>query len=386
MTRAAAVMLTFAAVLGLPACSDEGPGPGEGRLVVQGEAIVRSDGGEERVTDRRDLRSGDVVEMVEGTAAVELADDVTLELREGRGARASSVLRMAEVPELARGDLLIVAGGSEAAEVDAAGTLLTLSGGAARVSRALDVQTGLYLGSLALRSSARQVEVDELSEVAIPAPGLVGAAAPIQLDASDPWDRRILGDVIELSRELDARAAGFTAQGPPSATQPAFYLTRFEPLSESETQIRTSLRRGRPPGEQLIGAAITALGRRDSAAVRYDRVFAFRAAGAAWGLVARREGVSRGPLLALLDDVIGGVGDELALSTGPSPEPPPVTSPPATTTTTSPGGPGPTPPPTPPPPAEPPPPPPDDGPIPPTGTPVDPVIEPVEDLLGELLP
>ena len=82
----AALGVVLAAGL-LPGCSRDDPGPGEGRLVVQGEAIVRSADGEERVTDRRDLRPDDEVEMVEGTAVVELADHVTLELREGRESR-----------------------------------------------------------------------------------------------------------------------------------------------------------------------------------------------------------------------------------------------------------------------------------------------------------
>jgi len=385
--RLLAPVLALVVGLGLPACSDGGPGLGEGRLVVQGEAIVRSDGVEERVTDRRDVGAGDEVEMVEGTAALELAGDVTLELRAGRDGGRSSALRMGDVPELLRGDLLVIARGDDPAEIDAAGTVLEVSGGAARLTRALDVQTGLYVGGLVLRSAAREIEVEELVQVAIPARGLVGAPEPLQLDPADAWDRRILGDVIELSRELDVRSDGFSRQAPAAATEPAFYLTRFDALSESEAQVRLALQRGRPRGEQLIGAAITALGERDSAAVRYDRVFAFRADGASWGVVARREGVSRGPLLELIDRVIGDVGEELALSTPTTSGGPPSTAGPPTTappTTTAPGGPGTTaPPPTPPPP---PPPPEEEGPLPTTGTPIDPVLEPVDDLLGDLLP
>lgn len=412
-------LLALGLVMGLPACSDDGPGPGEGRLAVDGEAIVRTDDGEERVTGDRELHPGDEVEMVEGTATVELDDDVVLELREKRAGGRSSALRMDEVPTLLRGDLLVVAGGSEPAEVEAAGTTMAVSSGAARVSRALNVRVGVYHGRLALTSAAREVDVAALHEVAVPALGLVAATRPLQLDAADPWDRRLLGDVIQLSAELDRRAQGFTSQAGAAASEPTFFLTRFESLAAVEDRVRAVFRPGRTAGEHLIGVAIAELGRHGSTGDRIGRVFRFRASGASWGLVARREGVSREPLLDRIDEVIAGPGTELALSapaggstptTAGGPGPAPTTSP------TPPGSPTPTPPPptTAPPPSPPPTPPPDeptvptlpptpldpilpplpppseepagDGPLPSTDTPLDPVLQPIDEVLGGLLP
>ena len=426
-----AAALALGLLVGLPACSDDGPGPGEGNLVVDGAAVVRTDDGEERVTGERELRPGDEVEMLEGTATVELAGDVVLELREAVDDGRASALRMDDVPTLLRGDLLVVAGGSEPAEIEAAGTTLAVSSGAARVSRALNVRAGVYEGALAITSASREVEVDELHQVAVPALGLVAAPRPLQLDARDPWDRRILGDVIQLSGELDRRAQGFTSQVGAGASEPEFFLTRFEAPAVDEDDVRSVFRPGRTAGEHLIGIAIASLGDDGDAGERLDRVFRFRAAGAAWGVVARREGVEREPLLARVDDVIAGDDIELALSApvgdgvtpttlpddgdtggspgdpGPSPttrptSPPPTQGPGPTTPRTNPPTPT-VPPPTvppvpilptlPPTPLDPvlPPPPEDDGQadqgvVPSTGTPLDPVLAPVDEILGGLLP
>ena len=128
----------------------------------------------------------------------------------------------------------------------------------------------------------------------------------------------------------------------------------------------------RAPGETLVGAAIAVQGRRGTFRDRWAEVFAFRGAGAAWGLVALDQGVSSAPLLDTIELAIGAPTDSAA------------DTPPATTTTTAGTGATTTTSTTTtstsaPPPGAPP------SPDPPSGGLLEPVVDPVSDLLDGLL-
>jgi len=105
----------------------------------------------------------------------------------------------------------------------------------------------------------------------------------------------------------------------------------------------------RPPGETLVGAAITLEGARGTFTERWGAVFGFRDEGAPWGLVALDQGVSRVPLLATIDGSISRGPTQFA--SGPPTGAPSSLAPPrggsattvarATTTTTTPARPRP---------------------------------------------
>lgn len=400
--------------LAAPACSGDGRDDDAFVLQLDGRAEVVRDDEPRRLTsgDHR-LSTGDTVRMLDGDAVLELPGDRSVLLRSARGDRDSTVLEVAAVPHIVNGDAVVVAGDEvrfRAGDVD-----VELASGAARVQRGLGVTVALYAGGAVVRSAGRELPggLAALRQVSVPATGLLPRRpAPLRYDdvEPDPWDRRFLGDAIDLGSELDRRARGFTGQLGARVAVDAPLLRRVLPRLAGESDFGDGLLGGadRTAGEALVGAAIVVEGGDASFRQRWDDVFAFRDDGARWGLVALDQQVQRDALLATIVDAYSrspvlfaapsGSGGEITLG-------PPTTSPggggATTTTTTAPtdegggGEPDPTvPPPTAPPPTLPPitvPPVPDDEePDEPDSDPeeeepevVDLLQEVVEDLLGD---
>lgn len=296
-------VLVAAAVAG---CS--GGGGDAARLEVDGRAEVARDGGSYEPAENGALSTGDRVKVTEGTAVVRLGDDREAELRAGsevelaRGAASES----AAVPSLLAGDLLVSAPEGELGVV--AGDIeVSVADGSARLSRGLAAVAASYAGRLTMRSAGRSIAVPALRQVSVPAAGLLPARpSPLIFQPSDPWDQRMLGDAIELGDQLVARSKGFTAQlGTGEGRTPGFYR-QILPALQAEAAFDTAmLGPRRDPGEALVGLAIAVEGRRGSFAERVRAVFDFHDEGAAWGLVALDQGVTRAPLLAGVDAAIG---------------------------------------------------------------------------------
>lgn len=401
--RTALVAVLGVAGLGLAACSDDGPDRGEARLEVDGEAVVtRADGERRVVTGRTDVDPDDRVEVVDGTATMALADGDRLELRAGHDDAADTVVRMDEVPELEAGDLLVTS--PEATRVRAAGTTVEVRGGAAKVSRSLGMSVAAYDAEVLVDSAGQERAVPALRAMLVPA---LGSPQPLRptvcqdaastvtacpaYDPTDSWDRRYLGDAMDLGRRLESIAAAYTSTlQPGEGRTPGFFRLVLPGLEDEDDFTAELLDTTRAPGDTLVGAAITDLGERGGFTDRWRSVFGFRDEGAEWGLVALDQAVARTPLLGTVTEAIG--ASPLAFaptatggttpSTPPSPPgggpgPDPTTSPTAPPPT-SPGTTAPPPPTTSPPTTSPPP----DSPL----TPVlEPVVEPVTDLTGDLL-
>lgn len=392
--RRAIVALLVVAALAPAGCSDDGPGKGEARLEVDGQAIVdRRDGDREIVDDGTDLRPGDRVELSQGSGRMILRDGVRMELREGVGDAANSMLWMAETPVLEAGDLLVAA--PKRAAISAAGTTLVVDAGSARLSRALGVGVAAYDGAVHLDSAGLEREVRALREMQVPALGRPPRQArPLRYRADDPWDRRFLGAAIELGRTLESLASSYTVNlNPGEGRTPGFFRLILPALDDEPQFTADLLDLDRSPGETLIGAAIAELGRRGGFAERWDLVFGFRDEGAEWGLVALDQDVSGTPLLGTIEDALAASPLTFAAppgaSTGPpgssgSPGTPGAPTGPSPTTPTSSPPPTTTPPPTTPPPTTPPPtmPPPPPTPLDPV---LDPVVDPVTDVVSGLL-
>lgn len=356
------VLLAGVAALLLRGGADE-PGPDQGRVeVLEGSVEVRGAAGPPvTVTDDATVDFGDTVRVVEGRARLELAGGATYELRH-RDATGSTVV-VGSPPELVAGDALVLDGFPARVRV---GTATLSAQGVLRVDAGTPVATA-YGGRTGVAGVGDVSELRMLRRLVL-VPGAV--PEPAGFDGADEWDRRYLGDAIAFGERLEALARGYTSDLPAGGGRTVEFFRAVLPALDTEREFNADLLDpGRAPGETLVGAAIAVQGRRDTFRARWAEVFAFRAAGAEWGLVALDQGVSQAPVL----DAI-----ELAIS-APPPDPSPAT--PSAPGTTAPGAAPPTSPTTtttaPPPAPQPPP-----G---PSGGLLDPVADPLGELLDELL-
>jgi hypothetical protein len=398
-------------VAGLAAAfRSEAPLPTAGaRVHLDGQAtVVRADGTAEQLADGDVVHPGDEVEVVSGTAVLELAAGGTVEGRARRGEVAGTLLEVGAPVRLLAGDLL--AEGTTGVAVEAAGTRVVLDGDdpdrAARIRRGLAVTTATYRGAATIDSAGEHRAIPALRQLSVASVGRPASdAEPIRADATDPWDLRYLGGAIDLTRRLDALSRSFTAAGLTRASA-ADYEALLPALADEPSFDTVALRADRLAGETVVGAAIAVLADGGEFEHRWDEVFAFRDAGAAWGLVALELGVGDTPVLELVQaaldrattvptgevaaSVPGSLPSEPASTAGSTPNPeggttpaggdpsaptvPPTTTPLLPPTTSPPTTPTLPPPPTP------------EEPIPDTGSDLlDELVEPVEDLLGGLL-
>lgn len=372
IARRALVAALALAALAPAGCSDDGPGEGEARLEVDGTARVeRRDGSEDVIDGRTDLGPGDVVEVTEGVATMALRGGSRLELRAGLGDASDSTVLMGDVPELQAGDLLVSS--PRSLEVEAAGTSVVVDGGTAQVSRSLVMGVAAYDAEVQLDSAGQERIVPALREMRVPNLGAPPQSPrPLVYDEHDPWDRRFLGAAIDLGDRLEALAEGYTdslREG--EGRTPGFFRLILPGLDDEPDFGADLVDPDRPPGETLIGAAISDLGRRGRFVQRWESVFGFRAEGAHWGLVALDQDVSGTPLLGVIEQAVS--SSPLAFvdsARSDADASPPTTSTTSTTTTTS------TPPSTAPPSTSPPSTGPSDEPLTPA---LEPVAEPVEE-------
>ena len=364
---------------------------------VSGAAEI-SGGGDSRRVDpgEYELRTGDTVEILTGEGVVSLPGGGSLELRSGDGATEASQVRLDEVPTLVAGDALLIAGDEERV-VEAGGARLSLVDGAARLSRSTGAIFAVYQGAATLSSGGRRLEggLPPLRQVVVADAGLLPLRpSPLSFGAApDPWDRRFLGDAIDLGDTLARRSTGFTTLLPDDLVPNVFFFQAVLPGLLQEPAFDQALLDGqqRPVGETLVGAAIALVGDVGTFESRWHEVFRLREAGASWGVVALDQGADRAPLLDVLDDaaersplLFGAPSSQPVFSPAPSPSdrPAPVVAPPSTPSRPPASGPSA---PLPPPPSSPPPPvlvpaPPRE----PEGV-LEPVVDPLVNLLDGVL-
>lgn len=280
-----------------------------GRLAINGRAEIGTvSGATVTVTKARTLKSGEQVRVLDGTAMLSLGSGRELELRKDSVVRLAVRTGATGQPEsrgeLVSGDVLVVTTG-DAATVVAADSTVQVTG-AAKVSKDLAVVVAVYQGAAGVESAGRPVSVPALRQVTVPAPGLPSRPTPLGFSAADPWDQRYLGDAIDLGNQLAARSKGFSAQLPAGAAMVAFFRQILPDLAAQPFD-ETLLAPDRPPGETLVGAAITLAGAKGEFRDRWASVFGFHDDGAPWGLVALDQGVSRAPVLTAVDAAIARV-------------------------------------------------------------------------------
>ena len=301
--------LLLAVALGAPlvACSDDGPGEGEARLEVDGEAMVtRADGDEDRVDGETDLSPGDRVQVTEGVAVMRLQGGTTFELRAGLDDEtdATDVL-MADRPVLEAGDLLVTTSGT--AELEADGAEIDVVEGSARVSRAFGMSVSAYDADVKIDSAGATAEVPALRRLAVPDLGQVpDDLRPVSYDAEDPdpWDRRFLGAAVDLGNELETLADDlFTNVLPARSGRTVGFFKLLLPELEDEAAFEEGMLDDLDrPSETFLGAAITASGDQGDFGARWARVTSFRSDGADWGIVALDQAVESEPLLGAVEE------------------------------------------------------------------------------------
>ena len=339
---ATVIMLAVA----LAGCSSTSAPPAAGRLVVEGQAEVLHPGEDRReVTGSRNLSAGDRVRVRQGTAVIQLRDDRRFELRQGSDLELFPRESTRDIlPTLIAGDLLVVSDprplvvGVTDAEIAVQGDV--------RLSRGVSLLVATYEGTARLSAGGATITVPALRQVSLPPTGMFPTSvSPLEYSSSDSWDQRYLSDVMDLSNQLKGRSDGFTSQlGATEGRSVSYFRELFPRLAAEPAFTASLLSPARPPGDTLVGAAITLEGTRGTFAERWAAVFAFRDQGAEWGLVAMDQGVARVPLLNAIDSAISRGPTQFAV--GPPGLPPtslnpPVsggatsTVPPATTTTTA---------------------------------------------------
>jgi len=292
------------------ACTGGGGGPSSARLSASGGVEVATGGGAYRSVDgNRTLGAGDRVKVNSGKAVIRLNSDRQLELRNGSELELGAVTGGNTLTfSLVAGDLLVTApGNAEPLGVTVADSEVSVAGGSARLSRGSAATVASYNAAMTVTSAGRSLQVPARRQVAVPAAGLLpGKPSPIIFKAGDSWDQRFLGDAIDLGNQLVARSRGFTAQlGPGEGRSAGFYRQILPDLGNEPSFDVASLGPDRSPGEALVGLAITVQGNRGTFADRLASVFTFHDDGAAWGLVALDQGVSRAPVLSRVDEAIG---------------------------------------------------------------------------------
>lgn len=303
------VVLALALVAGATVPSGD-PEPTPASLVLNGTAEVDAGSGTRRLeAGEHQLATGDRVRILTGDAILALGGAGSLELRAGSITASGSRVEIGAVPVLLDGEALLVAGGQEQA-VEAGGGRLALADGAARVSRSTSALFAVYEGQGELSTAGRTLDggLPALRQVVLADAGML-PLVPSPLRVSDPpgpWDRRFLGDAIDLTSVLDQRSIGFTTLLQDDFVPDVFfYQAVLEGLLQEPGFDQSLLdQQARPVGETLVGAAIALVGEGGDFATRWRETFEFRQQGASWGIIALDQDAERASLLAVLDDAV----------------------------------------------------------------------------------
>lgn len=327
------VVAVAALTLAAPACIGGGGGDAGGDFRaerVAGSVTVQSPGEESHA-----LREGEAVPV--GTS-----------IKTGPGARVrlesgGRAIELDEVTEatllgtskmsLELGRALAEAPGARTLSFDSRGVTAQVTAGAARIERKLGrVSIGVYSGEARVDLLGRGLQVPRLRQ--LDAAGTVATQrepTPLQLSGADPWDRRLLGDVIDFDANLSQYARGFNAEFGTEATSPEFF---FSFVSYRNTRYYETWLPVLDPADILIGTLFAEKlaargGDVRSHFVAMQRLRAMKPP-ASWGLIAKERGLDlRGLLRTVLDAITRGTTPPQTNNNaaGPGPGPGPTANP-----------------------------------------------------------
>jgi hypothetical protein len=304
---------------------------GEARLVLNGATAQIAFVGQRflPVSGSPTLHAGDRIKVLTGEPELHLANNARTGLRGGSvvriGAAGGPAITLEKGDALASGRLTV-------ATLEAN----VLVRGTAKVFEQSGLIAGAYDGTVTVQpSDAPAKTVNQFRQVAVLGLGAgVSTVEALHVDENDRWDRRILGDVLDLDARLESFATGFDAQVPVgSGSTPGFYKQLIPSLEGND--ITPEMFAGRSAGENLIGFTLVALDK-GTFAERVTRIFGFRDLGARWGLVAADRGLHPS---TVLDSYQGALGRSVRSASAPLPRLGPR---PTVTTPTRPGSTNPT--------------------------------------------
>jgi hypothetical protein len=300
-------LAALALVLAAPACIGRGGGDGgDFRATrVDGEATIQLPGEHSRTLREGDrvpvgtaihTTHGTDVRFESGGRAIELGADTQVTLV-GSGRMSLEV-----------GHVLAEAPGARLLSFDSRGVTAQIVGGAARIERVLGrVSVGVYSGVARLDVLGRAIEIPRLRQLDL-AGAFLGQRVPTPLQLSDrsPWDRRLLGDVIDFDANLQQYARGFNAEFGTEAVAPQFY---FSFVSYRNDRYLQSLIKVQEPADILIGIVVAQRlaaqpGNRAGTERILNGIQALRNQRATWGLIAKEKGLDLRALLQAVIDAI----------------------------------------------------------------------------------
>ena len=276
------------------------------------------------------LRAGDTFVVERGIAV--------LKTRAGEiHALAGSTVAITDgAPRVTAGDVLVLGKGFNVAMRSATAEI----NGLVRVRQGLSLELEVYRGGALLRTPTETHGVPRFRRAIVTGSGgpFAVTVAPLVLDAHDRWDRKFLGDALELDAVLSARSRGLTMQ---VAGRGAELMDRVRART-GWTQL-TALP-DQPIGELVVAAELARAA--DLGGDGMAAALQLRAEGASWGLIALEQGVREVPpafdgldsvvVPVLAPSVVVPLGPDAPSSpatTAPSPRPrikvpaPPITPP-----------------------------------------------------------
>ena len=304
-------LLVAAVVLSGVACSgDQALADMELRL-VSGVVNVLRDGETINVDGPIELMPGDVIVTKEQSLA-------KFALEGGSPARHGQVQGNARLLvssttslEAEEGEVLMQV--TEPTRVEVDGVTARASDADFRVDRRFgSVRTAVYDGSVELDAPGQaDLALSTLYQATIVSGDLPNQTRPYQLDEEDPWDRDLLGDVIDLEEELAVLGRGLSSQ----LGQQRPDLEYFRALTDGQRVdfMRDYLRRR--PSDLLIGFTI-ARNADGSLQNAFKDAFDYFDQGARWGVAAKLMEVQPRPIVAQLERLILGTGVVAANGSG----------------------------------------------------------------------
>ncbi|MGH8999852.1 MAG: hypothetical protein ACRDY7_10745 [Acidimicrobiia bacterium] len=280
--------------------------PGQARLAVAGAVEVAVDGaGFAPARDDQVLERSDRIRVVDGEAVLELPGGARAELRSGSSVSLASG-RDADLV-LEAGDLLVESRRG-ALEVDGGMALMSVTG-VAKLRRSVSLVAGVYEGNVVMVKDERQLGIPRYRQAAAAGTGILPSEVdPLRLDADDPWDARIVPDILALDRQLVSLGQDFDAELPESFEATPELFRQVVPAL-SEAPIRPEVLAGRSAGENLIGLVLVSLEDRGGFDANARNVFAFRSEGASWGLVAFDRDLNPNPVVDDMEFALGALED-----------------------------------------------------------------------------
>ena len=262
----------------------------EGRVtIVRGNETIEVD--DETSLEPKDVvqtqGSGQALVRLEGERLLTLAPDSRIRVKDAQTVESQSGSILAET--------------EDALEVSFGSVRANSSAGTIRIDRGVSTaRIASYRGAVTVSAPGEErLQIDSLFEAAPSANAVPSSSAPYDMDATDPWDRQHLREVVALQEELDQLTGGLrTLIG---NQRPG--LGYFGTLAGGQDVdfLRPYLRRA--PINLLVGFTIASHDSGGPLASSFKEAFSLYERGAEWAVAAAIMDVKLNAVVADLEDI-----------------------------------------------------------------------------------